>query len=163
MMKKADCDVFLKKLQILRVRLTGEVLHLADEAFRNSTEGSSHPVDSAELGSDAYEQEVTIQMLQSEESALAEIDSAIERIVSGSYGSCERCQKSIPKPRLNAIPVHSILRSLREVRGSGRVVSSLCVVGRIRSLYSCSLPLCAVRPIFLANVSCRIGSVRKAR
>jgi DnaK suppressor protein len=36
--------------------------------------------------------------------AVEEIDRALAKIDDGSYGRCERCGKSIPKPRLEAIP-----------------------------------------------------------
>ncbi len=35
---------------------------------------------------------------------VAEIDAALSRVDAGTYGTCEACGKSIPKPRLEAIP-----------------------------------------------------------
>ena len=35
---------------------------------------------------------------------VAEIDAALGRVDSGTYGTCEACGKSIPTPRLEAIP-----------------------------------------------------------
>ena len=103
-MNRADKKAFLQKLHVLRARLTGEVQHLSNEAFRSKSEGAAQAVDVVDVGSDAYEQEVTISMLQSEEGVLTEINEAIERIGNNSYGMCDSCGKIIPKPRLNAIP-----------------------------------------------------------
>lgn len=103
-MTKSDRTLFMNKLLSLRARLTGEVLHLADEAFRSVNGESSQPSHMAELGSDAYEQEVTLQMMQSEENALTQINDAINRLAAGTFGNCENCGKSIPKRRLEAIP-----------------------------------------------------------
>ena len=103
-MKKADRDQHLRKLQLMRTRLSEELLNLTDEAFEKSSGGSTQPSHMAELGSDTYEQDVTLQMLQCEEGVLEEINEAIERVAEGTFGKCERCQKRIPKPRLNAIP-----------------------------------------------------------
>ena len=103
-MKKADRNQHLGKLQALKARLTGEVIHLSDEAFEKSAGDSTQPSHIAELGSVTHEQDVMIQMLQCEENVLGEINYAIERVRAGTYGKCERCKKQIPKPRLNAIP-----------------------------------------------------------
>lgn len=103
LMRKIDCDAYRKKLLVLRARLTGEVLHLTDEAFRKGS-ASSQPNHMAELGSDVFEQDITLQMVQSESDVLEEIDGALDRVASGVYGTCERCEKQIPKARLNAIP-----------------------------------------------------------
>lgn len=102
-MKKTDVDAFRKKLLVLRARITGEVIHLADEAFRPGSD-SKQPSHMAELGSDAFEQDIILQMLQSENSVLEQIDGALKRVSEGSYGTCEGCEKPIPKARLNAIP-----------------------------------------------------------
>lgn len=102
-MKAADLKTYHQKLAKLRARLTGEVLHLSEEAFRADS-ASGQPNHLAELGSDAYEQDVTLRRLETENDALGEIDAALDRINAGTYGRCERCEKVIPKLRLNAIP-----------------------------------------------------------
>lgn len=103
-MKKAETRAYLNRLLALRSRLTGEVLHLTNEAFTANAGESSQPNHLAELGSGTFEQEVTLKMIQSEGNALGEIDEAIDRIRNGSFGKCENCQRPIPKPRLEAIP-----------------------------------------------------------
>jgi RNA polymerase-binding transcription factor DksA len=102
-MKKAELKTYLTKLLELRARLTGEVLNLSNEAF-SATGDSSQPNHMAELGSAVHEQDVTIQMLQSEGNVLFEIEEAIKRVNNGTYGICEMSGKPIPKARLNAIP-----------------------------------------------------------
>lgn len=102
-MKKADLEAFGRKLHQLRARLTGELQHLA-ESFQTAGADSLQTNQTEELGSEVQEQEVTIQMLQSEENALTEINDALARVASGKFGLCEQCEKPIPKPRLNAIP-----------------------------------------------------------
>ncbi|MFO0947695.1 MAG: TraR/DksA C4-type zinc finger protein [Planctomycetota bacterium] len=102
-MKKAELKEFHKKLLALRARLTGEVVHLSDEAFHAHGD-STQPNHMAELGSNIHEQDVTIQMLQSEGNILSEIEAAIKRVENGTFGVCEMSGKPIPKARLNAIP-----------------------------------------------------------
>ena len=58
----------------------------------------------AELGSDNFDQELTLSLLGSEKDALDQIEAALERIEDGLYGQCEECGLKIPKGRLQAIP-----------------------------------------------------------
>jgi DnaK suppressor protein len=58
----------------------------------------------ADVGSDNFEQEFTLSLMENEEETLDLIEAAIERIEEGVYGSCQECGGRIPKTRLNAIP-----------------------------------------------------------
>jgi RNA polymerase-binding transcription factor DksA len=58
----------------------------------------------ADLGTDNFEQEFSLTLLQNQEQALKEIGEALERIRHGSFGRCEECQGAIPKARLQALP-----------------------------------------------------------
>jgi RNA polymerase-binding transcription factor DksA len=108
-MTKAEMETYRQHLLALRERLDGDVSHLADEALRkNQREASgnlsSMPIHMADIGTDNFEQEFTLGLLQNQEHALAEIADALDRIDNGTYGSCEECQAAIPKARLNALP-----------------------------------------------------------
>lgn len=107
-MTKADLEAFRENLIALRDRHNGDASHLADEALRRSGSGgsnlSSMPIHMADLGTDAFEQEFTLSLLQNEEQVLGEIAAALERIKQGVYGRCEECQQEIPKARLQAVP-----------------------------------------------------------
>jgi RNA polymerase-binding transcription factor DksA len=62
---------------------------------------SNHPGDE---GTDVYENE-RLQTVRAElEARLVLIDAARERIADGSYGTCARCGKPIPRARLDALP-----------------------------------------------------------
>ena len=58
----------------------------------------------ADIGSDNYEQEFTLGLLQNDEDTLDMIESALVRIEEGQYGACVECGGVVPKTRLNAIP-----------------------------------------------------------
>jgi DnaK suppressor protein len=82
---------------------------MADAALRkNRMDGggeiSSMPIHMADLGSDNFEQEFTLSLMENEEETLDLIELALERIEDGSYGSCDECGAKIPKARLNALP-----------------------------------------------------------
>jgi DnaK suppressor protein len=108
-MTKADLKTFQATLVALRARLRGDVSHLANEALRsNGAESSgnlsSAPLHLADLGSDSFEQEFTLSLLQNQEQVLLEISDALERIRQGSFGRCEECHNPIHKARLQALP-----------------------------------------------------------
>ena len=108
-MKKRDMKVYKERLLMIRARLRGDVNALAEAALtKTRTEASgdlsSMPIHMADIGSDNYEQEFTLNMMQNEEDTLAAIEAALERIEGGVYGVCEECQHLIKKSRLNAIP-----------------------------------------------------------
>ncbi len=95
-------------LLVLRARLRGDVSTLADAALSVSGSGGSGPsaVPShmADMGSDTFEQDNTILLMNSEGETLTQIEGALERIENGVYGSCMECSGKIPKMRLKAIP-----------------------------------------------------------
>jgi DnaK suppressor protein len=107
-MKKTDMLAYKEKLHAIRARLRGDVTAMAEVALRKSGmeggESNGMPIHMAELGSDNFEQEFTLGLMEAEESTLDLIDSALERIEGGSYGRCAQCDGAIPKTRLNAIP-----------------------------------------------------------
>ena len=65
---------------------------------------SSMPIHMADIGSDNFEQEFTLSLMENDEETLDLIEGALERIEAGTYGSCTECDGRIPKTRLNAIP-----------------------------------------------------------
>ncbi|HEY7157406.1 MAG TPA: TraR/DksA family transcriptional regulator [Gemmataceae bacterium] len=108
-MTKADLETYRDTLLTLRSRLTGDVSHLADEALRArggeaSGSLSNAPLHMADLGTDNFEQEFTLSLLQNQEQALKEITEALERVRQGTFGRCEECEGVIPKARLQALP-----------------------------------------------------------
>jgi RNA polymerase-binding protein DksA len=108
MMKKADIKVYRERLIALRVRLRGDVSQMAEATLKKSrTEAngdlSSMPIHMADIGSDNFEQEFTLSLMENGEGTLGLIEKALERIEEGTYGVCEECGAKIPKTRLNAI------------------------------------------------------------
>jgi len=90
-----------------------EILHnvseIEDEALKKSRldaagDLSSMPIHMADIGTDNYEQEFALGLMDSERQLLREIDDALGRVEEGAYGICEGTGKSIPKARLEAQP-----------------------------------------------------------
>ena len=107
-MKKSDVKPFKEMLLVLRARLRGDVSTLADAALSTAGGGqngnSSVSNHIADMGSDTFEQDNTILLMNNEGETLVEIEGALERVESGVYGSCLECSGKIPKMRLKAIP-----------------------------------------------------------
>src|ERR1700753_483770 len=105
-MTKTEMDAYREQLISLRDRLNGDVSSLTQEALgKSGNDGSSNmPIHMADLGSDAFEQENTLNLLANEQQALDEIREALDRIKQKTFGRCEECEGEIPKARLKEIP-----------------------------------------------------------
>lgn len=108
-MKDNELGVFKKILLERRQALAGDVNRMGDEAMRRSRQNASGdlstmPFHMADIGTDNYEQEFTLGMIENEEDELRAIDDALEKIDEGVYGICEGCEKKIPKARLRVMP-----------------------------------------------------------
>ncbi|RYD85109.1 MAG: TraR/DksA family transcriptional regulator [Verrucomicrobiaceae bacterium] len=58
----------------------------------------------SEIGTSEYLQDYALGMASTEQETLAEVQAAIDRIESGTYGTCEVTGEPIPMERLEAIP-----------------------------------------------------------
>ena len=108
-MTKPNLETFRTALLSLRQRLNGDVSHLKDEALRSaggevSGSLSNAPLHPADQGTDNFDQEFALSLLQNQEQVLSEISEALERIRQGTFGRCEECRIGIPKARLQAVP-----------------------------------------------------------
>ncbi|MEN6493997.1 MAG: TraR/DksA family transcriptional regulator, partial [Thermoguttaceae bacterium] len=77
-MNKADIQAFKERLLMLRSRLRGDVTQLAESALKkNRTQSngdlSSMPIHMADIGSDNFEQEFTLSLIESDGNTLAKI------------------------------------------------------------------------------------------
>jgi RNA polymerase-binding transcription factor DksA len=79
------------------------------------------PVHPADLGTDNYEGEVALDLLENELQILEEIDAALERIEQGTFGLREKCHQEISKDRPSALPyARYCLRDARKLQGGAR-------------------------------------------
>lgn len=105
----ADMEHFKELLLEKRREILRNVSEIEDEALKKSRldasgDLSSMPIHMADLGTDNYEQEFVLGLMDSERKLLREIDDALQRIEEGIYGTCEGTGKPIPKARLEAQP-----------------------------------------------------------
>lgn len=108
-MRTKDMEVFRKRLLDKKKLLIGDVNHMKEETLSKSRmdasgDLSAMPLHMADIGSENYDQEFTLGLLEAEEQEVREIDEALKRIDNKIYGKCEGCARQITKLRLKAIP-----------------------------------------------------------
>jgi len=81
---------------------------------KNDDAGSAFGMHQADAGSDAYEKDFALSLLSQEQDALYEIEQALKRIETGTYGVCEMSGEQIPAARLEAIPYARFTASCQE-------------------------------------------------
>lgn len=102
-MRQADLKRYQKLLLDRRERLTGTLSSMRDEALKPN--GSGQDVDEvADYGSDQFEQELTLGLIENEQDEIQMINEALVKIEDGSYGKCDECNEAIAKGRLDALP-----------------------------------------------------------
>jgi len=75
--------------------------HTRDDASGNL---SSMPIHMADIGTDNYEQEFTLGLIEGDRKLLREIDLALSKLDAGTYGICEVTGLQISRARLDAKP-----------------------------------------------------------
>lgn len=104
-----DISRFQEILLAKRRELIGDVNEMHDEALKNARSEaagdlSSMPIHMADIGSDVYQQEIALGLMDGERKLLKKIDEALDRISQGIYGTCQGTGKPITKARLEAKP-----------------------------------------------------------
>ncbi len=104
-----DLEHFKTMLLTKRREIFGDVSEMHNEALRSSRSEaagdlSSMPIHMADMGTDTYEQELALSLMDGERKLIIKIDEALERITQGTYGVCQGTGKQINKKRLEAKP-----------------------------------------------------------
>jgi DnaK suppressor protein len=112
--KKTELTEFKSLLVGLRARIRGDVEQLTVAALDGQRESgdAKSPTHLAELGTQAYDQDFSLRVVESDQEVIQEITAALKRIDDGTFGLCLRCleqgkppsKAAIPKARLRAIP-----------------------------------------------------------
>ena len=104
-----DLEYFRDLLIEKQKEIVGDVNAMEAEALRKSRleaagDLSSMPIHMADMGTDNFEQEFSLGLMDSERKLLHDIILALNKIDLGTYGICEGTSKPIGKPRLEANP-----------------------------------------------------------
>ncbi len=91
-----------------RERLSGIRTDLEASRRESQEDGlqelSSYDQHQADVGTETFEREKDLSILQEVEGELADIEHALQRLDDGTYGTCEACGKLIGDDRLEALP-----------------------------------------------------------
>jgi DnaK suppressor protein len=106
---EAEVTHYRELLSDKRREIIGDLNHIEDEALKKSRldasgDLSSMPIHMADIGTDNYEQEFSLGLLDSERKILREIEFAIGRLEDEVFGICEVTGRGISKARLEARP-----------------------------------------------------------
>lgn len=103
-LSRKELTEFREVLLAKRRTLAGDLHGMREETSAQGNAGnlSSMPTHMADVGTDNFEHEFTLGLLESEQALLREINEAIARIDDGSYGICLGTGEPIPKARLKA-------------------------------------------------------------
>lgn len=101
-----ELEFFRDLLLAKRRELVGDMSAMEREALRSSggTNLSTLPMHMADMGTDNYEQEFTLGLVEKDRNLVREINAALAKIQNGTYGICEATGKPIGRPRLEAQP-----------------------------------------------------------
>jgi RNA polymerase-binding transcription factor len=105
-----DADEARRRLEAERARLNVvkddfDVEHLTDESEdENLSELSSVDQHQADVGTETFEREKDLSILEQVDAELADVEHALKRLDDGTYGTCEFDGKPIPEERLEAMP-----------------------------------------------------------
>src|SRR2546423_9277769 len=105
-----DTDVARQRLVEEKERLEGVKATFDDEHLEDESESeaiselASYDQHQADVGTETFEREKDLSILERIEAELNDVDHALRRLDEGTYGVCEACGKPIGEERLEAMP-----------------------------------------------------------
>ena len=106
-------QVLLRRRDALRKALAGDLSSLKE--LRQQTSG-----DMLDAALDSAQDEISSQLAEVESRELTQIETALERMRSGTYGICEVTGRQIPLARLQALPYATMcIEAQREAEKNG--------------------------------------------
>ncbi|MFH1833958.1 MAG: TraR/DksA family transcriptional regulator [bacterium] len=107
-------EIDLMDLDALRLQLVGERERLQREvadldadlsqSLEDSSEESPYDQHMAETAGVTLDREIDLTLEENAQASIAQIDRALSKIESGTYGRCEKCEKPIGDGRLRVAP-----------------------------------------------------------
>jgi RNA polymerase-binding protein DksA len=101
-----ELELYRDQILAKRREIVGDMSSMEREALRasGSTNLSNLPLHMADMGTDNYEQEFTLGLMEKDRKLLRDLNDALAKIQNGTYGLCEGTGKPISKARLEAQP-----------------------------------------------------------
>ena len=106
-----------KRLEKMRSELERQIADIDLETFRGTQSDLSGEValseDFADAGTATFDRERDLSLQNNSRDIVAQINKALMRIGDGSYGTCERCGRSITAARLQTLPHVSLCQDCK--------------------------------------------------
>ena len=104
---KKTLSNYKKLLTETKEKIIGEIKQMASDASalqKDATGDSGHALHMADVATDMYDREFSLNLASNDRELLQKVDSALQRIMENTFGICIECQKPISSARLKAIP-----------------------------------------------------------
>ena len=116
---KKNLIVFKKLILKRKEELLDGLKHSLEDTLKKSPRDAAGDISGyafhmADLATDAYDREFSLDLATNERKLLYEIDEALKKIDDGDFGICEQCKSYIAKTRLKAIPYTRLCRKCQE-------------------------------------------------
>lgn len=118
---KKDLKEFKKIVLKKKEEMLDELKHISDDTLRKSQKEASGDISGytyhmADVASDNYDREFSLELASNERKSIYELDDALKRIEEGVFGICDSCKSSISKVRLKAVPSARLCIKCQEKR-----------------------------------------------
>lgn len=123
-MKKKEREEFKKLLEKERENLLAKIEHLENNSLNKSQREASGDLSAysshiADMGTDSFDREFALNLVDSEQKLLYEVNEALLRLEEGEFGGCEQCKKPISRKRLQVIPYARLCIKCEEEKEKG--------------------------------------------
>lgn len=95
-----------------QANLRQQIVGLSNVAQESNVGLGNHMADDATA---AFDQATTVSLQRSHQRALQQVEAALQRMVTGAYGKCERCGNEIDFARLKAMPQATLCMTCQRV------------------------------------------------
>ncbi len=107
-LKKEKLQKYKELLLKKRDEILSQIQQIGDESLNKtlkelSGDLSSHTIHMADLATDSYNRDFSLDLVSNEQAILYKINQALRRIDEGTYGYCLQCGKKILDRRLKAV------------------------------------------------------------
>lgn len=117
---KKDLNYFKNLILKIKEEIIDGLKHSEDTLKKSPREASGdisgYAFHMADLATDTYDREFSLDLASNERQLLYEIDEALKRIEDGTFGTCEVCKSTINKKRLKAIPYTHLCLKCQEAK-----------------------------------------------
>jgi DnaK suppressor protein len=104
------------RLRARLMQMLAELRNDIDHEVRGASERDlAHINDSSDMAADSADGDLSLRIAESETVEAGEIERAIEKIESGTYGSCEMCNRVIGADRLQFLPFATLCIKCKEL------------------------------------------------